>query len=80
MLCVVSVHANSKTFVVHDYGEIAMNKTEGKFLPPYSYDLDPGFIVQQNANTLGDVKLTVKYKDSQNNWVSAWCKTFSYRK
>ncbi|AZA52400.1 hypothetical protein [Chryseobacterium sp. G0201] len=92
MLCIVSAHATSRTFVVPDYRGKVLSNRIGEFTPPYSYDLDPGFVVQQNVNekglvvvkgnfnkpnTSGDVKLTIKYKDTQNNWVSIWCKTFA---
>ncbi|UHO38625.1 hypothetical protein H5J24_24590 [Chryseobacterium capnotolerans] len=60
-------------------------------LPPSTYDLDPLIIISQNVNekglvvmkgnfqkptTAGDVKVTIKYKDAQNNWIPVWCKTF----
>ncbi|MCW3160418.1 T9SS type A sorting domain-containing protein [Chryseobacterium oryctis] len=92
MLCVASVHATSRTLIVHDYGGKALKTSTDFFLPPYTYDLDPSFVVQQNVNekglvilkgnffkpnTSGDVKVTVKYKNAQNNWVSVWCKTFA---
>jgi len=93
MLCVASVQATSKTFTIDDYGgSKTMNSNTLKLLPPYSYDLDPDFVVQQNLNekglvvlkgnfykpnTSGDVKVTIKYKDPQNNWVTAWCKSFA---
>ncbi|GAA5093143.1 hypothetical protein GCM10023210_23070 [Chryseobacterium ginsengisoli] len=93
-LCVVSVHAASKTLVIHDYGKAVMNKGTETILPPYSYDLDPGFVIQQTVNQKGlviidgklkkpftsdDVKLTIKYKDAQGNWVVGWTKLlYSY--
>lgn len=54
-------------------------------------DLDPLITVSQNVNEKGavvmnglftkpstsdEVKLTIKYKGAQNNWVSVWCKKF----
>lgn len=93
MICIVSVHATSKTLVIDDYGgEKTMNNDVVNALPPYSYDLDPGFTISQNLNekglvvmkgnfhkpnTSGNIKVTIKYKDSQNNWVSVWCKSFA---
>ncbi|WP_415325230.1 T9SS type A sorting domain-containing protein [Chryseobacterium sp. MMS23-Vi53] len=87
---VATVHATPS-----DYGgKTAMNNHAGKFSPPYVYDLDPGFVLQQTANQkglvliegkltkpfmTGNVKLSVKYKDSAGNWVTGWCKTlYSY--
>lgn len=55
-------------------------------------DLDPLIEISQSVNEKGavlikgnftkpttssDVKLTIKYKDIQNNWISAWYKVFA---
>lgn len=92
MLCMASVHAASNTSILCDYGGARMNDNMVIPLPPYTYDLDPGFVINQNTNekglvvikggfykpnTSGDVKVTIKYKDSQNNWVSVWCKSYA---
>lgn len=61
---------------------------------PYEYTLDPGFTVYQKINEKGlvvvsgalikpftteNVKLSIKYQDSQGNWIVGWCKTlYSY--
>ncbi|UJR12429.1 hypothetical protein I4U23_016605 [Adineta vaga] len=58
------------------------------------YDLDPQIVIQQNVNQKGlvitegkltkpftadHIKLSIKYKDAQGNWVTGWCKTlYSY--
>jgi len=61
---------------------------------PFMYDLDPLIIINQNVNEKGlvvmsgkltkpftsdHVKLSIKYQDSQGNWITGWCKTlYSY--
>jgi hypothetical protein len=91
ILCVAPVHVASGTFVVHDYEQAAMNQKTGKLVNPYVYVLDPQIVIQQNVNQKGlvvmegkltkpftddHVKLSVKYQDDQENWITSWCKTF----
>lgn len=90
--CVVPISASP---IIHDYGgekEVYINSRGS--LSPYTYDLDPGFVINQNVNEKGlvvvegkltkpfmtsNVKLSIKYKDSSGNWVTAWCKIlYSY--
>ncbi|CAF4409132.1 unnamed protein product, partial [Rotaria socialis] len=94
MLCVVPVHAGSRTFAVHDYGGKERNKITGKLLNPHVYVLDPQIVIQQNVNQKGlvamegkltkpftddHIKLSIKYQDAQGNWATGWCKTlYSY--
>lgn len=90
VFCIASSHAFSRTVVVPKLNEKTIG-SEYK-TPPSTYDLDPLIVISQNVNekglvvmkgnfqkpnTSGDVKLTIKYKDAQNNWVSVWCKTFA---
>lgn len=93
VLCTVSVHAISKPLKIL-YGNATVNKSEERILPPFSYDLDPGFTIQQTVNQKGllivsgklkkpftsdDVKLVIKYKDELGNWISGWSKLlYSY--
>lgn len=60
----------------------------------FNYDLDPLIIINQNVNEKGlvvmtgkltkpftsdHVKLSIKYQDSQGNWITGWCKIlYSY--
>ncbi|MBB4808073.1 hypothetical protein HNP38_003413 [Chryseobacterium defluvii] len=92
MFSVAAVRASSPPLMVPGYGGKALNNSTAKFLTPYVYDLDSGFVVNQNVNEKGlvvvkgnfykpntsdNVKLTVKYKDAQNNWVTVWCRSFA---
>ncbi|MCF2221276.1 T9SS type A sorting domain-containing protein [Chryseobacterium sp. PS-8] len=93
VLCTTSVHAISKPpKILH--GNAAVKKLTERTLPPFVYDLDPGFTIQQNVNQKGlliisgklkkpftpdDVKLVIKYKDELGNWTTGWSKLlYSY--
>ncbi|MGG5209012.1 T9SS type A sorting domain-containing protein [Chryseobacterium sp. MIQD13] len=92
VLCIASSHAWAKTVPVPRASETSIGFKHMTPLPPSVYDLDPLIVISQNVNekglvvikgnfqkpnTSGDVKVTIKYKDAQNNWVSLWCKTFA---
>ncbi|WP_343611757.1 T9SS type A sorting domain-containing protein [Chryseobacterium oranimense] len=92
VLCIASSHALAKAASVPWPGETSIGSKLMAPLPPSVYDLDPLIVISQNVNekglvvmkgnfqkpvTSGDVKVTIKYKDAQNNWVSLWCKTFA---
>ncbi|KFF08242.1 T9SS type A sorting domain-containing protein [Chryseobacterium luteum] len=92
VFCIASSHAYSGTFIVPKPNETSIGPNHKTPVPPSVYDLDPLIVISQNVNekglvvmkgnfqkpnTSGDVKITIKYKDSQNNWVSVWCKTFA---
>ena len=92
VLCIASTHAVARTATVPRPGETSIGFRHMTPLPPSVYDLDPLIVISQNVNekglvvmkgnfqkptTAGDVKVTIKYKDAQNNWVSLWCKTFA---
>ncbi|UWX59548.1 T9SS type A sorting domain-containing protein [Chryseobacterium oranimense] len=92
VFCIASSHALAKTVSVPRPGETSIGFKHMTPLPPSVYDLDPLIVISQNVNekglvimkgnfqkpaTSGDVKVTIKYKDAQNNWVSLWCKTFA---
>ncbi|MBB6371636.1 T9SS type A sorting domain-containing protein [Chryseobacterium shigense] len=91
VLSIASSHAWA-TAPVPWHNETSIGFNSMTPLPPSVYDLDPLIVISQNANekglvvikgnfqkpnTAGDVKVTIKYKDAQNNWVSLWCKTFA---
>ena len=94
ILCVAPVHVASRTSGVRDYGEEAMNKTMGRVVNLYVYVFDPQILIKQKVNEEGlvvmegkltkpftddHVKLSVKYQDDQENWITSWCKTlYSY--
>jgi hypothetical protein len=94
ILCIASVHATANLPSVPDNSGKALNKMRGRYLPPYLYNLDSNIVIQQNVNEKGlivmegkltkpflkdHVKLSIKYKDSQGNWVTGWCKIlYSY--
>ncbi|MCT2407844.1 T9SS type A sorting domain-containing protein [Chryseobacterium antibioticum] len=92
VFCIASSHAYSGTFIVPKPNETNIGSNHKTPLPPSVYDLDPLIVISQNVNekglvvmkgnfqkpnTSGDVKVTIKYKDAQNNWVSVWCKTYA---
>ncbi|MBL1221972.1 T9SS type A sorting domain-containing protein [Chryseobacterium sp. L7] len=92
VFCIASSHAYARTATVPWHHETSIGFKHRTPLPPSVYDLDPLIVIPQNVNekglvvlkgnfqkpnTAGDVKVTVKYKDAQNNWVSLWCKTFA---
>ncbi|HBV16941.1 T9SS type A sorting domain-containing protein [Chryseobacterium carnipullorum] len=92
VFCIASSHAFSGTILVPKLHERITEPDHRIPLPPSIYDLDPLIVISQNVNekglvtmkgnfqkpnTAGDVKVTIKYKDAQNNWVSVWCKTFA---
>jgi len=92
VFCIASSHALAKAASVPWPGETSIGSKLMAPLPPSVYDLDPLIVISQNVNekglvvmkgnfqkpvTSGDVKVTIKYKDAQNNWVSLWCKTFA---
>ncbi len=70
-----------------NFSEVGVN-------PPFEFNLDPGFTVNQNINQSGlvlisgsltkpfttdHVKLSIKYQDSSGNWITGWCKIlYSY--
>ncbi|WP_080777665.1 T9SS type A sorting domain-containing protein [Chryseobacterium phocaeense] len=92
VLCIASSHAYSGAAPVPWHHETGIGFKHVAPLPPSIHDLDPLIVIPQNVNekglvvikgnfqkptTAGDVKVTIKYKDAQNNWVSLWCKTFA---
>jgi hypothetical protein len=92
VLCIASSHAVARTNHVPKPDETSIGFKHMTPLPPSVYDLDPLIVISQNVNekglviikgnfqkptTSGDVKVSIKYKDAQNNWVSLWCKTFA---
>jgi len=92
VFCIASSHAWAKAASVPWPDETSIGFKYMTPLPPSVYDLDPLIVISQNVNekglvvmkgnfqkstTAGDVKVTIKYKDAQNTWVSLWCKTFS---
>lgn len=96
LLCIVPCQIFSRAFSVpseYNYGKEKPSCTN-LYTPPYVYDLDPGFIIQQSVNQKGlaiiegkfikpftsdDIRMEIKYQNSQGNWVTAWCKTlYSY--
>ncbi|SDJ75890.1 hypothetical protein, partial [Chryseobacterium jejuense] len=92
VFCIAVSHAWARITPVPEPGETSIGFKHMTALPPSTYDLDPLIIISQNVNerglvvmkgnfqkptTAGDVKVTIKYKDAQNNWVSLWCKTFA---
>ncbi|MGE8556065.1 MAG: T9SS type A sorting domain-containing protein [Chryseobacterium jejuense] len=92
VLCIASSHTWARAASVPKPIETSIGFKHMTALPPSVYDLDPLIIISQNVNekglvvmkgnfqkpaTAGDVKVTIKYKDAQNNWVSLWCKTFA---
>ena len=50
ILYVVSIHATSRTFAIHNYEEKTQNKSLGKVLTSFTYDFDPKIVIQQNVN------------------------------
>jgi hypothetical protein len=92
VFCIASSHAFPRAIPVPGHHETSIGFKYRAPLPPSAYDLDPLIVIPQNVNekglvvikgnfqkpnTAGDVKVTIKYKDAQNNWVSLWCKTFA---
>lgn len=92
VFCIASSHAFSRTIVVPKLNEKTIGSKYKT--PPSSYDLDPLIVVSQNVNQKGlvvvegkltkpfmtdNVKLSIKYQDSQGNWVIGWSKMlYSY--
>lgn len=95
LFCIVPSHAFSRVVPVseHIYEKEKLLRPES-LAPPYVYDLDPGFTVQQNVSqkglvviegkltkpfTTGNIRMEIKYRNSQGDWITIWCKTlYSY--
>ncbi|MEJ5103497.1 T9SS type A sorting domain-containing protein [Chryseobacterium sp. MYb328] len=92
--CVVSTHAFSREFSPPEtYGK-SLNSRLYPPVTPFTYDLDPLIVINQNINQKGlvvmsgkltkpftsdHIKLSIRYQDAQGNWVTGWCKTlYSY--
>jgi hypothetical protein len=90
MLCIASSYTWARKIPVLKPVETNVLFKYRSALALSSYDLDPLIIISQNMyekglvvikgnfqkpNTTGDVKVTIKYRDNQNNWVSVWCRT-----
>ncbi|AZB23822.1 T9SS C-terminal target domain-containing protein [Chryseobacterium bernardetii] len=92
MLCIASSYTWARKIPILKPVETNVLFKYRSALALSSYDLDPLIIISQNMyekglvvikgnfqkpNTIGDVKVTIKYRDNQNNWVSVWCRTFA---
>ncbi len=92
MLCIASSYTWARKIPVLKPVETNVLFKYRSALALSSYDLDPLIIISQNMyekglvvikgnfqkpNTTGDVKVTIKYRDNRNNWVSVWCRTFA---
>jgi len=96
LFCIVPSQAFSRLSSIPAEYSYGKEKPPGvsRYTPPYVYDLDPGFTIQQNVNQKGlvviegkftkpftsdDVRMEIKYQTPQGNWVTAWCKIlYSY--
>ncbi|AZA78288.1 T9SS C-terminal target domain-containing protein [Chryseobacterium sp. G0186] len=92
--CVLSTHAFSREFPPPKHYEESDLSGFYNPVAPFTYDLDPLIIIHQNTNEKGlvvmsgkltkpftsdHIKLSIKYQDSQGNWLTGWCKTlYSY--
>ncbi|MGG7552557.1 T9SS type A sorting domain-containing protein [Chryseobacterium arthrosphaerae] len=96
VLCLASVHAFPRGIPGPGHsGKTIISKSQ-QSAAPFVYELDPLIIMNQNVQEKGlvmmsgklikpvtsdHVKLSVKYKDAQGNWVTGWCKTlYSYNR
>ena len=92
LVCTAWMHAAASPIPFYDYGNKLLKESKGNFVTLYFHDLNSEFAIQQNVNEKGlvniqgnfykpitssHVKLTIKYKDSQNNWIPVWCKSFA---
>lgn len=95
LFCIVPSHAFSRVSPVpeYSYGKEKSLKPDNP-APPYVYDLDPGFTIQQNINQKGlvivegkltkpftsdHVRMEIKYQTPQGGWITIWCKNlYSY--
>lgn len=92
LVCTAWMHAAAPPITFYDYGNKLLKESKGNFVTLYFHDLNSEFAIQQNVNEKGlvniqgnfykpttssHVKLTIKYKDSQNNWIPVWCKSFA---
>lgn len=96
VLCFASVHAFPRGIPTPGLHEKAIISKLHQPVAPFVYDLDPLIVMNQNVQEKGlvimsgkltkpvtsdHVKLSVKYKDAQGNWVTGWCKTlYSYNR
>lgn len=94
VFCIASSHAYSGTFIVPKPNETSIGPNHKTPVPPSVYDLDPLIVISQNVNEKGlvvmsgqfskpftdsNILLSVKYQNSQGEWITAWCKTlYSY--
>ena len=92
LCCAASIHASS---IDNNrlYGELFPSRNSIP-ITTYTYDLDPLIVVSQNVNEKGlvvvsgqfnkaftnsNILLSVKYQNTQGEWVTGWCKTlYSY--
>lgn len=95
VLCLASVYAFPRGIPAPGHGNTIISKSH-QSAAPFVYDLDPLIVMNQNVQEKGlvvmsgklikpvtsdHVKLSVKYKDTQGNWVTGWCKTlYSYNR
>lgn len=96
LFCIVPSQAFSRLSSVPAEYSYGKEKPPGvsRYTPPYVYDLDPGFTIQQNVNQKGlvviegkftkpftsdDVRMEIRYQTPQGSWITAWCKIlYSY--
>ncbi|PIF43447.1 putative secreted protein (Por secretion system target) [Chryseobacterium sp. 52] len=94
VFCIASSHAFSGTIPIPKLNE-NLNRVGFKTpIPPGVYDLDPLITISQNVNEKGlvlmsgklskpftdnNILLSVKYQNTQGEWITGWCKTlYSY--
>lgn len=94
VFCIASSHAFSRTTTVPKPDEKLIGFKFKTPVPPSTYDLDPLIVISQNVNEKGlvvmsgqlskpftdsNILLSIKYQNTQGEWVTGWCKTlYSY--